>query len=69
VPIDLLGFDLRELLRRMVETIDHQRRGDAVARFEIVPARFSSELPSDGEMLSVRSSAELESRSRERNFV
>jgi DNA-binding LacI/PurR family transcriptional regulator len=48
-PIDLLGFDARELLRLQVDTIDAQRRGERVVDFATVPARLAWELAPETE--------------------
>ena len=44
LPVTLIGFDARELLRVCVDLIDRQRGGDPVARLSVVAARSESEV-------------------------
>jgi len=44
VPVKRLGFDTREVLQTMLETIDAQRRGEKVPQLASIKARFEDEL-------------------------
>ena len=44
IPVTRLGFDSREVLRRCIQLIDAQRRGEAVPDLTTIPAVFEHEL-------------------------
>ena len=44
VPVKRLGFDVREILRRCLDNIDMERRGEKPPRVTLVPAVFEEEI-------------------------